>query len=343
MDEQASIAVQQWVHAVTQASLPTTDGNGSGSGSGSVPASSGSGVCEIDMYAAFTTLALDIIGLAAFGSTVSTAKTVGSLEEEEEEGSVREVYEAVDTLSTRSTERMFSGRLAIPFYTWLPTQENRALWHAGERVRRLSLDLIARRRSSQAREPGKDLLAVMLAARDDVSNEQMTDQQLVDECVTFLVAGHETTAKLLTWAVYLLARHPEWQRRLREEALRVMGGGEKGKGNNGEGNEEGETGEGEGVGKQGEGNRGGMKVMWQHVGQLREMHMVLQETLRLFPPTPVISREASKDTSLGPYSIPAGTRIMMAIAMVQSDPRFWGEDALEFNPLRFKGSKVSFE
>ncbi|GJP40586.1 hypothetical protein CLOM_g250 [Closterium sp. NIES-68] len=357
MDEQASIAVQQWVHAVTQASLPTTDGNGSGSGSGSVPASSGSGVCEIDMYAAFTTLALDIIGLAAFGSTVSTAKTVGggggeekereglgglggsekgSLEEEEEEGSVREVYEAVDTLSTRSTERMFSGRLAIPFYTWLPTQENRALWHAGERVRRLSLDLIARRRSSQAREPGKDLLAVMLAARDDVSNEQMTDQQLVDECVTFLVAGHETTAKLLTWAVYLLARHPEWQRRLREEALRVMGGGEKGKGNNGEGNEEGETGEGEGVGKQGEGNRGGMKVMWQHVGQLREMHMVLQETLRLFPPTPVISREASKDTSLGPYSIPAGTRIMMAIAMVQSDPRFWGEDALEFNPLRFK-------
>ncbi|CAI6010118.1 unnamed protein product [Closterium sp. NIES-65] len=490
------------------------------------------------MYPVFTALTLGIIGLAAFGSPVSNrgvrstaAKSSGAshassdekeMEEEgqgeseerraEEEGrSVREVYEAVSTLSTGSTERFFSGRFLIPFYTlrcgpprranrcskqavlrasagcsalcfsllhpslpppprrpraaepvlhdlrWLPTQENSALQQAAEKVTRLSLDLIARRRQEQAspilpfnffpfphsplspfpssplplvppspRTPSpippipsssllrpfpsspfsphpfshspqgdsrKDLLAVMLAARDDVSNEQMTDQQLVDECVTFLLAGvlcgggvydvsnecsaeasatqvmlpcsltppivsgHETTAKLLTWAVYLLARYPDWQRRVREEVWRVMGsempeggggggganregGGEKLElgGEKGEGGGEGEKEEGGGEAAKGNGRRGGgRKVTWEQVGRLSEMHMVLLETLRLFPPTPVITREAVKHVSLGPYSLPAGTRITMAIGMAQSDPRFWGEDALEFNPLRFKG------
>ncbi|CAI7788992.1 unnamed protein product [Closterium sp. NIES-53] len=169
-------------------------------------------------------------------------------------------------------------------------------------------------------------------------------------------ASHETTAKLLTWAVYLLARYPDWQKRVREEVWRVMGreempegggggganregggeklgvGGEKGEGG-GEGEKE------EGGGEAAKGNRGrggGRKVTWEQVGRLSEMHMVLLETLRLFPPTPVITREASKHVSLGPYWLPAGTRITMAIGMVQSDPRFWGEDALEFNPARFK-------
>ncbi|CAI5931773.1 unnamed protein product [Closterium sp. NIES-65] len=336
MNDQARRAVQQWVHAVTHA----RDSNGSRS-------DSGSGVCEIDMYTAFTSLTLDIIGLAAFGNTVSSSgagmgggegdakETEGkrSVNGGEEEGrSVREVYEAVALLSTGSTKRMFSGRLFIPFYTWLPTRENKELQRAAEKVRRLSLDLIATRRQQLKSEPGKDLLAVMLAARDDVSNEQMTDQQLVDECVTFLVAGHETTAKLLTWGVYLLARFPEWQQRLREEVWQVMGEhGDAGEGAK-EGGEEGEKEEG----ARGKNGGGGVEVAWEQVAQLRQMHMVLLETLRLFPPTPTITREASKDVSLGPYSIPAGTRIMMSLAMPHSDPRYWGEDALHFNPARFK-------
>ncbi|CAI5982022.1 unnamed protein product [Closterium sp. NIES-64] len=121
MNDQARRAVQQWVHAVTHA----RDSNGSRS-------DSGSGVCEIDMYTAFTSLTLDIIGLAAFGNTVSSSgagmgggegdakETEGkrSVNGGEEEGrSVREVYEAVALLSTGSTKRMFSGRLFIPFYT----------------------------------------------------------------------------------------------------------------------------------------------------------------------------------------------------------------------------------
>ncbi|CAI5983760.1 unnamed protein product [Closterium sp. NIES-64] len=309
MNDQARRAVQQWVHAVTHA----RDSNGSRS-------DSGSGVCEIDMYTAFTSLTLDIIGLAAFGNTVSSSgagmgggegdakETEGkrSVNGGEEEGrSVREVYEAVALLSTGSTKRMFSGRLFIPFYTWLPTRENKELQRAAEKVRRLSLDLIATRRQQLKSEPGKDLLAVMLAARDDVSNEQMTDQQLVDECVTFLVAGHETTAKLLTWGVYLLARFPEWQQRLREEVWQVMGEhGDAGEGAK-EGGEEGEKEEG----ARGKNGGGGVEVAWEQVAQLRQMHMVLLETLRLFPPTPTITREASKAQPLCDLcasSMPAG-------------------------------------
>ncbi|CAI5937188.1 unnamed protein product [Closterium sp. NIES-65] len=305
----------------------------------------------------------------------------------------RSLFLTLASLSSPPPRRPRAAEPVLHDLRWLPTQENSALQQAAEKVTRLSLDLIARRRQEQAGDSRKDLLAVMLAARDDVSNEQMTDQQLVDECVTFLLAGvlcgggvydvsnecsaeasatqvmlpcsltppivsgHETTAKLLTWAVYLLARYPDWQRRVREEVWRVMGsempeggggggganregGGEKLElgGEKGEGGGEGEKEEGGGEAAKGNGRRGGgRKVTWEQVGRLSEMHMVLLETLRLFPPTPVITREAVKHVSLGPYSLPAGTRITMAIGMAQSDPRFWGEDALEFNPLRFKG------
>ncbi|CAI5487091.1 unnamed protein product, partial [Closterium sp. Naga37s-1] len=359
MDDQARRAVRQWVHAVNH----TSDGNQSGGGSGS-------GVCEIDMYAAFTSLALEIIGLAAFGSTVSSSGVGtdgGSGKETEEDRSVKEayrggeggrrvrdVYEAVDVLSTRSAKRMFSGRLFIPFYTWLPTQENREMQQAVERVRRLSLDLIATRRQQLA---VRACLGWCVGKREGVGGRASGDSPhlpnpnpippsflpflpmvpfFLSSGVFWPAAGHETTAKLLTWGVYLLARFPEWQQRLREEVWQVMGEhADAGQGAK-EGGGEGEKEEGGGEGARGKGRVGGVEVTWEQVAQLRQMHMVLLETLRLFPPTPVITREASKDVFLGPYAIPAGTRIMMSLAMPHSDPRYWGEDALEFNPAHFK-------
>ena len=65
--------------------------------------------------------------------------------------------------------------------------------------------------------PGTDLVARMLSAKDPDTGEPMSNEMIADNLATFLFAGHETTAKALTWALYILARAPEWQDRLREE------------------------------------------------------------------------------------------------------------------------------
>ena len=95
---------------------------------------------------------------------------------------------------------------------------NRRMAASQREIRRTTLEVIQTRRKARAEGvEGEDLLASMLAAVDDATNQGMTDRQLMDECVTFLLAGHETTAQLLTWTMYLLALHPEWQGKLREE------------------------------------------------------------------------------------------------------------------------------
>ncbi|GJP51750.1 hypothetical protein CLOM_g10893 [Closterium sp. NIES-68] len=254
----------------------------------------------------------------------------------------RAVYMAVSELSERCMQRVFSGRAFIPLYTWLPTQENRAIAAASERIKALALSLVARRRLAlkEGRE-GHNLLDAMLAARDDETNEQMTDQQLVDECITFLFAGHETTAKLLMWTMFLLARHPTWQQRLRREVWRVVGrGGAQGERQVGEGEEGtrkkgGEGTEGEGRGEE-VGGGGRLCVRWEHVGALEEMGMVLHESVRLFPPVPSLMRQSTKPVEVGPYSFPPNTQLVLAVGFMQGDPRWWGEDAHCFNPERFR-------
>ncbi|CAI5494601.1 unnamed protein product [Closterium sp. Naga37s-1] len=153
----------------------------------------------------------------------------------------------------------------------------------------------------------------------------MTDQQLMDECITFLLAGHGTTARLLTWTFYLLAKHPDWQERLRVElkqALTQQGArdtsavatattaagaadkagsgaaaaGKPGETNQGASGREGEEGGQEGGeregGERGESERegGGGRVTWEVVALLKDMGMVLQESLRMFPPVSFMGR-----------------------------------------------------
>ncbi|KAF8996821.1 cytochrome P450 [Cyathus striatus] len=137
-----------------------------------------------------------------------------------------------------------------------------------------------------------------------------------DELVNLLVAGRDTTASLLTFSLYMLAKYPKVTQRLREEILLVAGTTEYPSYNN--------------------------------IHEMRYLRAFLNEVLRLYPPVPLNSREANKDTLLEsktsgalPLYIPAGTRVTYSVFVIHRRTDLWGPDALVFDPDRFIDERLS--
>ncbi len=105
---------------------------------------------------------------------------------------------------------------------WLPTPANIRFKRAVSELRSLVLDIIAKRRA-EGRDYG-DLLSMLLAVRDEETGEGMNNEQLRDEVLTLILAGHETTATSLSWIWYLLSQHPEVEAKLHAELDEVLGG-----------------------------------------------------------------------------------------------------------------------
>ncbi len=147
-----------------------------------------------------------------------------------------------------------------------------------------------------------DLLSMLLMARDDeVTGEQMDDEQVRDEAVTLIVTGHETTATTLTWALYLLSQTPEADAEMYEELDRVLGG---------------------------------RAPTHEDMDRLPFTHKVLQETLRLYPPGWMFERTALVDHQFGDYTLPTGGTAVLCPYLIHRDPRFW-DDPMTFNPWRW--------
>jgi cytochrome P450 len=149
---------------------------------------------------------------------------------------------------------------------------------------------------------GEDLLSLLTRATDDVTRSQMTPKQLRDEIVTLLTAGYETSANVNAWTLYLIAQSPEVDRKLHEEARAVLGG------------------------------RPGFEAA--DVERLPYTRQVITEGLRLYPPGWFIGREAVADVSIGPYTIPKGSLVLMSQYVTQRDARFY-ERPDRFMPERW--------
>ena len=146
-----------------------------------------------------------------------------------------------------------------------------------------------------------DILGMLLEARDRDSGRVMPDHQLVNEIMTLIVAGHETTASTLSWVWYLLSQHPEVEEKLSRE-LNDLHTSELGDLND--------------------------------LGKFTYTRHVLDETLRLYPPGWLMTRRALKDDQLGDYFVPAGTEIYISVYNIQRHPELW--EAPEcFRPDRF--------
>lgn len=195
---------------------------------------------------------------------------------------------------TRLVSPFFSVLLKLPLPSTLR-------FHAAVRdLDAVIYRMIERRRASPG--AGDDLLTRLMQAKDDETQAQMTEQQLRDELLTLLIAGHETTANLLGWTLYLLAQAPDKDALVHAELKSVLGG------------------------------RSVISVA--DVDQLPYLRNVIMEGLRLYPSGWFIGRRALADVRLGGYDVPKDSVVMLSQYIMQRDGRFY-EDPAEFRPERW--------
>lgn len=233
-----------------------------------------------------TALTLRIVVESLFGTDIT----------DKDDGTRTDVIaQSVDTMLQVCERRVWS----VPdfHHTWLsPLFWQHRAAHAA--LDRIVYDIIAERRSS--REPHADLLGMLLDARNAETGEGMSDSQLRDETTTLLVTGHESTANAAMWIFYILSRHPEIERRIRNEIAAVCGD---------------ET---------------------PDDAQLRNLNylrMVIDEVLRVYPPAWTTSRTALGEDDILGYPVETGTSVMISPYVIHHNPRYWPEPEV-FDPER---------
>ncbi len=203
--------------------------------------------------------------------------------------------------------------LTLPFadqIVKLPLPVARRFQAAKRRLDTLMYGIIAKRRAlykANWQRTGTvngraDLLSMLLTAQDSEGDGSgMSDEQLRDEILTLFLAGHETTANALSWTWYLLATHPEAERLFFQELTEVLGG---------------------------------RLPTLDDVESLRFTYALLAESMRLYPPAWTLGRMAKEEFSMGGYTFPARSLLLMGQWVVHRDPRFW-PNPTEFQPSRW--------
>lgn len=192
--------------------------------------------------------------------------------------------------------RQFRPVLRMP--TWIPTPQNRTEQQAMRALDEIIFRIIDERRVAQV-DKG-DLLSMLLLAEDEASTRKSI-QQVRDEVISLFLAGHETTSNSLTWAWYLLAQHPLAAQRLHEELATVLGR---------------------------------RRPTFQDIERLPYTGMVIKETLRLFPPAWVITREAIDEVTIGGYPLRPGCVVVTSPYITHRLPAYY-PDSEQFRPERF--------
>jgi cytochrome P450 len=186
---------------------------------------------------------------------------------------------------------------------WMPRP---GMYRSRVESHRMREAVAVRLRAHRADRAGEgDLVARLIAARDPETGRAMDEGQLVDNLLTFYLAGHETTAKAIAWTLYLLTRSPDWCAALEEEIDRVTGGS---------------------------------PVEASHLGRLERVQQVVKESMRLYPPVPMMSRQAVADARIGDHAIAAGTSVLIPIYAIHRHAARW-ERPHEFDPTRFEGER----
>jgi cytochrome P450 len=193
-------------------------------------------------------------------------------------------------------------QFGMPF-SFSPTRNERFQAMLGA-LDQVVYDAIRGRRRKPAAE--SDLLSLLLQSRDEATGEGLSDRQVRDEVVTLLFAGSESTALMLSWAWYLLAEHPDVDSRLYDELARVLDG---------------------------------RLPTVEELPRLPYTRMVIQESLRLYPPVWALFRQAVADDEIGGCHVAANAAIIISAYAMQRHPAYW-EDPERFIPERFAPEKM---
>lgn len=199
-------------------------------------------------------------------------------------------------------------RFEVPFYppVSIPTPRNRRYLAALQELDKIIYGIIAERRKEAPETP--DLLSLLMEARDADTGDGMSDKQLRDELLTIFIAGHETTATTLSWVWYALSTHPEIERRLRAELEQILAG---------------------------------RVPTVADLPNLDYNRMVIEETMRLYPPAWITNRSSLAEDEICGYHIPARGVVALSPYVIHRHPDFWenpeGFDPERFNPERSAG------
>nr|BAF02551.1 putative brassinosteroid hydroxylase [Solanum lycopersicum] len=281
------------------------------------------GEIEIEVSEWFQTLTEDIVAQTAFGHSYEQGKAIFRLQAQQM------------VLAAEAFQKVF-----IPGYRFLPTKRNIKSWKLDTEVKKLLMRLIQERTDNwdknemQENNGPKDLLGLMIQAsikeslqlsssinspihhnssthnhnhnhnNNHNNNPSMiTPNDIAEECKTFFFAGEQTTSNLLTWTTVLLAMHPQWQDLARDEVIKVCGSR--------------------------------AIPSKDDLAKLKMLSMILNESLRLYPPIVATIRRAKAMWISEDAKIPLGTEVLIPILAIHHDQAIWGNDANEFNPSRF--------
>jgi cytochrome P450 len=210
--------------------------------------------------------------------------------------------EKTDQISSAMNVMMGNARgvrmLLPPIARYLPTPTMIGVRRAVGNLDDIVYEIIAHHRAAK-RDSG-DLLSMLISARDE-DGSRMSDKQLRDEVLTFLLAGHETTALALTWTWYLLSQHAEVEQRLHEELDRVLGE---------------------------------RAPEFYDLQRLPYTERVIKESMRLYPPAWSLARTVISDFELRGYRIPAGANVVMSQWIMHRHPAYFPEPE-KFDPERW--------
>jgi cytochrome P450 len=233
----------------------------------------------LDLFQQMSGLTLTIVGKALFGADMLAYK--------------ERVFQATSTITHLEAHAFYA-----PGLIFLPTPQRRHLYEARNTLYTIVDAMIARRREKSTEN---DLLTLLLQAQDEETGLGMTDQQVRDEVMTLMAAGHETTSNALCWTLLLLSQHPDIEARLREEYQQVLGG---------------------------------RAPQMEDLPQLKLSRMVLEESMRLYPPAWVFTRYAIDEDEVGGYRIAKGAFVLMFPTTTHRHPDFWEQPDV-FDPGRF--------
>ncbi|KAK5126888.1 hypothetical protein LTR08_004555 [Meristemomyces frigidus] len=268
------------------------------------------GAIEVGNWTSRATL--DIIGVSGVGQDFNALR--------DPEAKLNQTYRTI--FSPRGTGRL--QLLGVLFPLWLlvrlPMKRNRELNDASGYIKQVCRDLIKQKRQVMAEKERTDFDIVSVA----LESGGFTDEDLVNQMMTFLVstmqaileesfakttfvgkvAGHETTATAMIWALYFMCRYPEVQSKLRKEVrakLPSLDG----------------------------------DISAADIDNCHYLHAVCSEVLRLQSPVSLTIRVADKDTSINGQFVPKGTTIILAPSAINTSSHLWGADAHEFRPERW--------
>ncbi|GHO93146.1 cytochrome P450 [Reticulibacter mediterranei] len=241
----------------------------------------------LDLFQQMSGLTLSIVCKALFGADMVGYK--------------KRVFVASSMINYLEAQAFY-----VPGLLSLPTPQRHRLYKARNTLYTVVDELIAERRKSAAQSEN-DLLTMLLQARDEETGLGMSDQQVRDEVLTLMVAGHETTANALCWTLMLLAQHPDIEARLREEYISVLSG---------------------------------RAPQMEDLPQLKLTRIVLEESMRLYPPAWAFARQAIDEDEIGGYRIAKGAYILMFPVATHRHPDFWEQPDV-FDPERFSPERAA--